>query len=181
VQPHCGTHGEKQRNLRRAFGTTINTAVGSGPTRPTPLLILDEVRLAKCGGEEAIALTDASRRTTCGGCGGDRRIIGIPASDAESLSLPAPVNKDSVVGAPHQSVGRAERAELIAHRQDLVELFKKIGALQQTAPQRSVQRVEREELRWRARLASRHHKFSKDTLQCITAQWTALAASRCAD
>jgi hypothetical protein len=34
-------------------------------------------------------------------------------------------------------------------------------------------------LHWRARLASRHHKIGKDTLQRITAQWTALAASRC--
>ena len=40
--------------------------------------------------------------------------------------------------------------------------------------------IEREELRWRARLASRHHEIGKDALQCITAQRTTLATSRCA-
>ena len=124
MQTHRRTYREEQGNLRRAIGSAIGRVVSSGPARHAPLLALHEVRVAKCGGEEAIPLRDAPCGTTGGGCGGDRRIVGIPAGGAESLSLRAPVNKDAVVGALHQSVGRAERAELIAQREDLVELFK---------------------------------------------------------
>jgi hypothetical protein len=128
VESHRCTYREQQRNLRRAIsaaiGTAISTAVGSAPARRAPLLALNEVRLAKCVGEEAVPLRDTPCGATCGGCGGDRRIVSIPTSGAESLSLRAPVNKDAVVGALHQSVGRAEGAQLIAQPENLVELFK---------------------------------------------------------
>jgi hypothetical protein len=123
VQPHRCTNRQKERNMRRAFGAAIGTAVGSGPARPAPLLVLNEVRLAKCGAEEAISLREAPRRTTCGGCGGERLLVGISSSGAESLSLRAAINKDAVVGALSQSVGRAKRAEPIAQRQDLTEIL----------------------------------------------------------
>ena len=124
MQTHRRTHREQQRNLRRAFGSAISRTASSDPARRAPLLVLNEVRLAKCGGEEAIPLWDTPCRTPSGGCGGDRRIVGIPASGAVSLSLTATINKDAVVGALHQSVGRTEEAELIAQGEDLVELFK---------------------------------------------------------